>query len=147
VTQYREVVGRVDHIVTPRLTMYGVYTRADYDGPTADIGTVGVRATSKQVPGLGLNASMDLRSGYPGDLTGFQASADYAFGKAVLAAGISYDVFQRDSMAEDFSAKKVWGGGSYAFRKNMTARLRVEDTETRQFRNEFQGRASVDLSF
>jgi hypothetical protein len=147
VTRYRETVGRVDYIVTPRLTLYGAYTRADYDGPTADVGTAGVRATPKQVPGLGLNASLDLRSGYPGDLTGFQASADYAFGKAALAAGISYDVFQRDSMTGDFSAKKVWGGGSYAFRQNMTARLRVEDTETRQFRNEFQGRASVDLSF
>lgn len=147
VTRYREALGRVDYIVTSRLTFYGAYTRADYDGPTADIGTVGVRATPKRVPGLGLNASLDVRSGYPGDLTGFQASADYVFGKATLAAGITYDVFQRDSMTENFSAKKVWGGGSYEFRKNMTARLRVEDTETRQFRNEFQGRASVDLSF
>ena len=147
VTRYREALGRVDYIVNPQLTVYGAYTRADYDGPTADVGTVGVRATPKQVPGLGLNASVDVRNGYPGDLTGFQASADYAFKKATLAAGISYDVFQRDSMTGDFSAKKVWGGGSYEFRKNMTARLRVEDTETRQFQNEFQGRASVDLSF
>lgn len=147
VTRYREGVGRVDYIVTPRLTVYGSYTRADYDGPTADVGTVGVRATPKRVSGLGLNASLDVRRGYPGDLTGFQGSADYAFGKATLAAGISYDVFQRDSMTDDFSAKKVWGGGSYEFRKNMTARLRVEDTETRRFENEFQGRASVDLSF
>ncbi len=147
VTRYREGVGRVDYIVNPQLTVYGAYTRSDYDGPTADVGTVGVRATPKRVPGLGLNASLDVRSGYPGDLTGFQASADYAFRKATLAAGIRYDVFQRDSMTEDFSAKKVWGGGSYEFRKDMTARLRVEDTETRQFKNEFQGRASVDLSF
>jgi hypothetical protein len=147
VTRYREALGRVDYIVTPQFTVYGGYTRADYDGPTADVGTIGVRAVPKQVAGLGLNASMDLRRGYPGDLTGFQASVDYAFGKAALAAGLSYDVLQRDSMAGDFSAKKVWGGGSYEFRKNMTARLRVEDTETRKSGSELQGRASVDLSF
>ncbi|GAB4238406.1 MAG: hypothetical protein OHK0028_15990 [Deltaproteobacteria bacterium] len=147
VTRYREVLGRADYLVNPNLTLYGGYTRADYDGPTADIGTIGVRAKPKPVPGLGLNASLDLRSGYPGDLTGFQASADYTFGKATVSAGITWDVFQRDSMASDFTAKKYWGAGSYEFRKNMTARLRVEDTETRQFENEFQGRASVDLSF
>jgi hypothetical protein len=147
VTRYREALGRVDWIVGPQLTLYGAYTRADYDGPTADIGTAGMRARPEKVAGLGVNASVDLRSGYPGDLTGFRVSADYALGKALLAAGITYDVFQRDSMSDDFSAKAYWVGGSCEFRPNVTARLRLEDRVTRQFDHEFQGRASLDLRF
>jgi hypothetical protein len=50
-------------------------------------------------------------------------------------------------MTGDFTAKKYWIGGSYEFRENMTAKLRVENTVTRQYENEFQGRASVDIRF
>lgn len=147
VTRYWEAMGRLDWIVNPQLTLYGAYTRADYAGPEADIGTVGLRARPEKVAGLGVNASVDLRSGYPGDLTGFRVSADYALGKALLAAGVTYDVFQRDSMTDDFSAKAYWVGGSCEFRENVTARLRLEDRATRQFDHEFQGRASLDLRF
>ena len=52
VTRYREALGRVDWIVNPEWTIYGSYTRADYDGPTADVGTFGVRNRSKSVQGL-----------------------------------------------------------------------------------------------
>ena len=148
VTRYREALGRADWIVNPEWTVYGSYTRSDYDGPTADVGTVGVRNRSKSVKGLGVNASIDVRRGYPGDLTGFRASADYAFGKkAFLAAGVSYDSFQRDSMQDGFNAKKFWAGGSYEVKKDMIVKVRVEDTLTRLFSSEVQGRASVDLSF
>ena len=148
VTRYREALGRVDWIVNPEWTVYGSYTRADYDGPSADVGTLGVRNRSKSIKGLGVNASVDVRRGYPGDLTGFRASADYAFGKkALLAAGVSYDSFQRDSMQDGFKAKKFWAGGSCEVRKDMVVKVRVEDTMTRLFSSEVQGRASVDFSF
>ena len=147
VTRYWEALGRVNYIVSSQITLYGSYTHSDYDGPTADTGTIGITASPERIPNLKGNASCDVRSGYPGDLTGFRISADYTYEKALLAAGITYDVFQRDSMAEDFTAKKYWVGGSYEFRENMTAKLRVENTVTRKFANEFQGRASVDIRF
>ncbi|OGP77087.1 MAG: hypothetical protein A2Z40_01370 [Deltaproteobacteria bacterium RBG_19FT_COMBO_60_16] len=147
VTRYKEVLGRVDYIVTPQVTLFGSYTRADYEGPTADIGSLGARFRPKQVEGLGIRAAVDVRRGYPGDLTGLDLSADYTFKKANLAAGVAYDVFQRDSMTDDFSAKKYWAGGSYEVRKNMTARLRVEDKVTRQSENEFSGRVALDVRF
>lgn len=147
VARYWEALGRVDYIVNPRVTLYGSYTRADYDGPTADIATLGARCRPKQVEGLGIQAAVDIRRGYPGRLTGFNASADYAFRKANLAAGVTYDVLRRDSMTDDFSAKLYWLGGSYELLKNMTARLRLEDKVTRQFENEFSGRAALDLRF
>ena len=148
VTRYREALGRADWIVNPEWTVYGSYTRADYDGPTADVGTFGIRNRSKSVKGLGVNASVDVRRGYPGDLTGFRASADYAFGKkALLAGGVSYDSFQRDSMQDGFKAKKFWAGGSCEVRKDMVVKIRIEDTLTRLFSSEVQGRASVDFSF
>lgn len=148
VTRYREALGRADWIVNPEWTVYGSYTRADYDGPTADVGTVGVRARPKSVKGLGVNASLDVRHGYPGDLTGFRLSTDYAFGKkALLAAGVSYDSFQRDSMQDGFKAKKFWAGGSCEVRKDMVVKVRVEDAVTLLFSSEVQGRASVDFSF
>jgi len=148
VTRYREVLGRADWIVNPEWTVYGTYTRADYDGPTADVGTLGVRNRSASVKGLAVNASVDVRRGYPGDLTGFRASADYAVGKkAFLAAGAAYDSFQRDSMQDGFKAKKFWVGGSCEVRKNTIVKVRVEDAVTRLFSNEVQGRASVDFSF
>jgi len=148
VTRYREALGRVDWIVSPEWTLYGSYTRADYDGPTADVGTLGLRNRSKSVQGLAFNVSVDVRRGYPGDLTGFRASADYAIGKkALLAAGASYDSFQRDSMLDGFNAKKFWVGGSCEIRKDMVVKVRVEDAVTRLFSNEVQGRASVDFSF
>jgi hypothetical protein len=148
VTRYREALGRADWIVTPEWTVYGSYTRADYDGPTADVGTLGVRNRSKTVKGLTASASVDVRRGYPGDLTGFRASADYAFGKkAFLAAGAAYDSFQRDSLQDGFKAKKFWVGGSCEVRKGMVVKLRVEDAVTRLSSSEVQGRASVDVSF
>ncbi len=147
VTRYREGLARVDYIVNPGLTLYGSYTRADYDGPTADVATLGVRTRPKKIKGFGANASVDIRRGYPGDLTGFQVSADYAYKKALFAAGISYDVFQRDSMTENFTAKRYWAGGSYEVSKKLSAKLRVEDNATRMFANEFQGRASVDYRY
>jgi len=104
VTRYREALGRADWIVTPEWTLSGSYTRADYDGPTADVGTLGFRNRSKSVQGLSVNASVDVRRGYPGDLTGFRASADYAIGKkALLGAGVAYDSFQRSPMATDWT--------------------------------------------
>jgi hypothetical protein len=148
VTRYQEALGRVDWIVNPAWTVYGAYTRADYDGPTADVGTFGVRNRSKSVKGLAVNASVDVRRGYPGDLTGFRASVDYAFGKkALLAAGAAYDSFQRDSMQDGFNAKQFWVGGSYEIRKDMVVKVRVEDAVTRLSSNEVQGRASFDFSF
>jgi hypothetical protein len=147
VTRYQQYVGRVDWIVNPGLTLYGSYTRADYDGPNADVGTIGVRYRPKRVAGLGINASADIRRGYPGKLTGGRISADYAFKKAIVSAGVAYDNFQRDSMTESFNAKQYWVAGTYEFRKNLTARLRVEDAATRLFSNEVQGRASVEMSF
>jgi len=147
VTQYWEALGRVDYIVSDRVTLYGSYTHSDYEGPTADTGTIGIKASPEKIPNLKGYASIDLRSGYPGDLTGFQISANYTYEKGLLAAGLTYDVFQRDSMTGDFTAKKYWVGGSYGFRENMTAKLRVENTVTRQYENEFQGRASVDIRF
>ena len=77
-----------------------------------------------------------------------RASADYAFGKkALLAAGVAYDSFQRDSMQDGFKAKKFWAGGSCEVRKDMVVKVRIEDTLTRLFSSEVQGRASVDFSF
>ncbi len=147
VSRYRETLGRVDYILNQRTTLFASYTRANYDGPTADIGTLGARFLPERVKGLGVRAAVDVRRGYPGRLTGLDLSADYAILKARLAAGVTYDVIQRDSMAEDFSARKYWLGGSYDIRKNMTARLRVEEKETRQFGNEFSGRAALDVRF
>ena len=148
VTRYREALGRADWIVNPQWTVYAAYTRAEYDGPTADVGTVGVRNRSKSIPGLGVDASFDVRRGYPGDLAGFRLSANYEFGrKALLAAGVSYDSFRRDSMQDDFNAKKFWVGGSCEVRKDMVVKVRVEDAVTRLFSNEVQGRASIDFSF
>lgn len=147
VTEYWEALGRVDYIVSDQITLYGSYTHSDYEGPTADTGTIGIKASPKRIANFRGNASIDLRSGYPGDLTGFRFSADYTYRKSLLAAGFTYDVFQRDSMTGDFTAKKYWIGGSYEFRENMTAKLRVENTVTRQYENEFQGRASVDIRF
>jgi len=148
VTRYREAVGRADWIVNPEWTVYGSWTRAEYDGPTADVGTLGFRNRSAGIKGLAVNASVDVRRGYPGDLTGFRASADYAFGKkALLAAGVSYDSFRRDSMQDGFQAKKFWAGGSCEVRKDMFVKVRVEDAVTRLFSSGVQGRASVDFSF
>lgn len=148
VTRYREVSGRADWIVNPGWTVYGSYTRSEYDGPTADVGTVGVRNRSKSVEGLTVTASVDVRRGYPGDLTGFRFSGDYAIGKkALLGAGVAYDSFQRDSMQDGFKAKKFWAGGSCEVRKDMIVKVRVEDAVTRLFSGEVQGRASVDFSF
>jgi len=147
VTSYWEALARVDWILSEEYTLYGTYTRGDYDGPSANAAGLGVRARPQRFSGLGLTASVDYRNGYPGNLAGFQLSADYRYGKALVAAGIAYDVFQRDSMTGDFSAKKYWAACSCDFRKDMTAKLRIENTVTRLFDNEFQGRASVDIRF
>ncbi len=147
VTRYKEIGARADYFLSSEWTLNAGYANSDYEGPTADQFTFGVTARPKRLEGLRVKASVVARNGYPGDMTGFQVSGEYSAKKATVGAGLDYDVIQRDSMTGDFSAKKYWAGGSYEVMKNMTARLRVEDTVTRLYSNEYQGRVSVDYRF
>lgn len=147
VTRYWEALGRVDWVVSEEISLFGAYTRSDYDGPDANTGTLGIRARPKRIEGLGVKASVDLREGYPGDRTGFRIDADYRRGKGLLAGGVTYDVFQRDSMTGDFSGTLYWIGGRYELRKNLAASVRLEDKSTWKYADETQARVSLNYSF
>jgi len=90
-----------------------------------------------------------VREGYPGDIIGFSLSADRSFlnNKLELAAGIDYDIYQRDEMTDDEIATKYWFGGRYHFTERISLALHGENTESATQEHNFAGWSSFEVVF
>ena len=64
-----------------------------------------------------------------------------------LAAGIAYDVYQRDSMTGEQTARNYWLGARYKFTKKIAASLRVEESVNKTYDSNMQGRFVFDYDF
>jgi predicted porin len=101
---------------------------------------------------LTIGLSYDGRFDYGGDLNGGMLDVTYDATKELqVAAGMTYDVFNRDffpSSTGTQHASVYWVGGKYRFAKNMSAYLRIEDlvTDARES-SDVQGRFVFNYDF
>lgn len=141
----------VDYYIFDSLSFYGGYTAEffeinDAEDDDAHLFEIGAHTKIKQIR---LDGSIVIRQGYPGDVVGFSLAADHPFlgDKLDVAAGIDYDIYQRDEMTDDEIAIKYWFGGRYYFSKKISLALRVENTESDAQDHNFAGWSSFEIVF
>ncbi len=148
VNRYKEVVARADYTLNENLAVNVGYTRQDFgdDDSRGDVYILG--CTLRPLATLTIDLNYDRRSGYGGDLNGGALDVAYDATKELrLAAGLAYDVYQRDNMTGEETAKNGWLGAKYKLNNSMSASLRVEDSVDKSDENNWQGRFVFDYDF
>lgn len=147
VNRYQEGVFRADYTINDMIGVNAGYSRQDYgDNSNADVYEIGCRI--KPVHQVTLLLNYDKREGYGGNLNGGTAEISYEPTKKIeLAAGIQYDVIQRDLMTNEDHARKYWLGGKYKLTDKMSAAVRVEDDVNLNFKEDWQGRVVFNYDF
>lgn len=155
VDRYREYLIRAEYSLTEPVTIFGGYTRQDYqEGKDADVFTVGTKVTP--LKDLNVTGCLNFRTGYSGyngltgstngKLYGFELYADYRLRKELIAfAGIQYDTYKRPELETgDDYATRFWGGARWLVTKNMIINARLEDNVNQSFDHRILGRVSLD---
>jgi hypothetical protein len=147
VDQFKENIFRIEYTAAAWLDISVGYSQESFDeGGRAKLYEAGLKLRPSITTTIGL--FHDKRTGYPGDLAGYRAYAEYSkFGKWKASAGIDYDSYQRDDMTGQETAKKYWAAGRYKFAKNMSSSVRVEDNVNINYSRDMQGRLTFDVDF
>jgi hypothetical protein len=147
VNRYQEGLFRVDYTLSEKLSVNAGYNRQGYgDGAAANVYHIGVGL--RPIEPLRLNVEYDNRNGYYGSTSGAIVDATYDLNKtSQIAAGVTYDVYQRDSLTGDEIARRYWLGGKYKLAKNMAVSGRIQDDVNAQFSRNISGRATFDYDF
>ena len=66
---------------------------------------------------------------------------------AEIAGGITYDVYQRDSVTNDEIARRYWLGGKYKIAKNMAVSGRIQNDVNVSYNENVSGRLTFDYDF
>ena len=147
VNQYQEGVFRVDYTFNDIVSVNLGYNRQGYgEGAAADVYHVGLGV--RPIEPLKVNVEYDNRQGYYGSTNGIIVDASYDVGrKAELAGGISYDVYQRDTMINDDIARRYWLAGKYKLAKNMAVSGRIQNDVNARYTENVSGRLVFDYDF
>ncbi|RII30043.1 MAG: hypothetical protein CXR30_09630 [Geobacter sp.] len=147
VDRYQEGVFRVDYTINDKIGVNVGYSKQDYgEGADADVYEIGCRI--RPIEQVQVNLNYDKRTGYGGKLDGGIAEVIYQPTKPLeLAAGIHFDVYERDRVTGDETARKFWVGGKYKLAKNMSASVRVEDDNNASYKSDWQGRVVFNYDF
>lgn len=146
VNRYQEGVFRVDYTINDKIAVNAGYSRQDYETDSADVFEAGCRI--RPIEHVQLNLSYDHRSGYGGKLNGGIAEVVYEPIKPLeLAAGIHFDVYERDRATGEETARKYWFGGKYKLAGNMSASARIEDNVNARYKSDWQGRMAFNYDF
>ena len=146
VNRYQEAVFRVDYTFNDKFSVNAGYNWQDYEGDTADVIEVGCRIRPIEMLQLSLN--YDHRKGYGGNLDGGIAEITVTPIKPLeLSAGIHFDVYERDRVTGEETARKYWFGGKYKLARNMSASVRIEDNVNARSHSDWQGRAVFNYDF
>ncbi len=148
VNRYKEALVRADYSVSEMLSVYGGYTRQDFgdaDGE-GDVYILGI--TLRPFSTLTIDIDYDHRNGYGGTLNGGTLEVNFDATPALrLAAGAAYDVYQRDAMTGETTARNFWVGARYKLTKSMSASLRIEENINKTYDSNMQGRFVFDYDF
>jgi hypothetical protein len=146
VSRYQEGVFKVDYSINDRISLNAGYSRQDYDGANADVFEVGCRI--RPIENLSLALNYDHRNGYGGDLDGGMVDVYYDLTKKLeLAGGFHYDVYERDRVTGNETARKYWLGSKYKINDIMSASVRVEDNVNERYSEDWTGRAAFNYDF
>jgi len=147
VDRYKENVLKADLTALSWLDVNAGIIQETYgEGGDAKVYELGLRVRPSHSFTVG--ASYDKRTGYGGDLNGVKTYAEYSdLKKLKVAAGIDYDIYQRDEMTGEETAKKYWASARYHFTKQMSSSLRVEDNVNANYSKDLKGRATFDVDF
>lgn len=146
VEHFKEGLVRADYRINEKWSVNGGYTMQDFEGDDADVIEVGLRV--RPIESVQLVLNYDRRSGYGGKLNGLIAEGYYDQSQLLqLAAGIHYDVYERDRSTGEETARKYWFGGNYKLAANMSATARIEDNVNARYDNNWQGRVVFDYTF
>ncbi len=141
----------VDYYVSDRLSLYGGFTGEyfDLDGAEDDDAYLFDVGAHTRIEKFLVDGSVLVREGFPGDLVGFSLAVDRPFldNKLDLAAGIDYDIYQRDEMTDDEIATKYWLGGRYYFTKKVSLALHIQNTESATQDHNFAGWSTLEVTF
>jgi hypothetical protein len=146
VSRYQEAVFRADYTINDKISANAGYSKQYFEADEADVFEIGCRI--RPIEHLNVALNYDHRNGYGGNLNGGIAEVAYeATKKLELAGGLHYDVFERDKVTGEETARKYWLGGKYKIRDNMSASVRVEDNVNARFNNDWTGRMAFNYDF
>jgi hypothetical protein len=146
VNRYEEAVFHADYTINEKISVNAGYAWEDYEGDNANVFDVGFRY--RPIEKVQLTLDYENRSGYGGKLNGGILEVSYEQSKQLdLAAGIHYDVYERDRATGEETARKYWVGGTYKLAKNMSASVRVEDNVNARYSEDWQGRVVFNYNF
>ncbi len=147
VNKYKEDVFRAEYTVTQWLDVSAGYNHEYFgDGGTAQVYEVGFKIRPSTYATVGV--FHDARRGYGGNLDGYKVYAEYGrLGKWKAAVGVDFDVYERDNMTGQETARRYWAAGRYQFTKNVSSSARVEDNVNINFSKDLQGRVTFDYDF
>ena len=147
VDRYQEGLFRIDYTVNDMFSVNAGYSMQDYgEGADADVFGIGCRIRPIEI--VQVNLSYDRRSGYGGNLNGGIAEVVYQPIKPLeLVAGIHFDVYERDRVTGEETARRYWGGAKYKLTQNMSASVRIEDSVNARYKSDWQGRAVFNYDF
>lgn len=147
VNRYTEAVFRADYNFNDMVSVNAGYNREWFgEGGVANVYHIG--AGIRPIEPLKLNVEYDNRNGYYGSTNGVIVDAAYDINKiSQVAAGIQYDVYQRDSLTNDEIARRYWLGGKVKLAKNMALSGRIQDDVNVTFTRNISGRVVFDYDF
>ncbi len=144
VDRYAEYLLRAEYSLDSPVTLFASYTKQRYeDSENADSFAVGTRMSP--LDNLTVNAAVDYRNGYGGNLWGFEVFGDYRIKKKLLvSAGIQYDTYKRPDESGNNYASRYWLGGSWSASKNISVSARIEDNINENFEHRSLGRIAIN---
>ncbi len=145
VDKYREYMVSAEYRLSSPVSVFASYVRQTYEEDSnADVFRVGARLVP--VEKLSVNASVDYRHGFGGNLWGFEVTGDYRLSdKIAVAAGVQYDSYKRPDVLEgNNDAQRYWIGGSWIATKNISVIGRVETNINENFDHRTLGRVALN---
>ena len=147
VNEYQEGLFRVDYTINDKVSVNAGYNRQGYgEGAAANVYHCGL--TVRPIEPLRMNVEYDNRTGYYGSTNGAIIDANYEITKkAQVAAGFTYDVYQRDALTGDEIARRYWLGGKYKVADNMAVSGRIQADVNARYSHNTSGRVTFDYDF
>lgn len=147
VNDYTEGLFRIDYNLNNMVSLKAGYNRQWYgDDGHANVYEAG--ASFRPIEPLKVNVEYDNRNGYYGNTNGFIIDANYDLNKvSQIGAGFTYDVYQRDSLTGEETARRYWLGGKYKVAKNIAVSGRIQDDVNARYDNNVSGRLAFDYDF
>lgn len=146
VSRYHEGLLRADYTINNIISTNIGYSKQYYEADDATVIEVGCRI--RPIEHLSVMLNYDRRSGYGGNLDGVITEVAYEASKKLeVAGGIHYDVYERDKLTGNETARKYWIGGKYKIQDNMSASVRVEDNVNARYESDYSGRMAFNYDF